>query len=243
MKSSDEMSVSLFSALLVVMTCSERSCRVFAGARAPRGVRVGGGSAGACSHEANDTPLDHSDFQTCLLNTGNAVEDPNDHLHESHPKAPKAAPCEDRTRQHRLCRDDHCQQHGHPQLGVATSLPHHCNSLNSFFQFDAAMSSLEGRSGRQADALWKVHGPGYRVVRSKNVFVYSYCGASHDTNYCRDRTGMNLEIIKTGHNPNSRAAVFDAYTKTVVPWKHSALVRNPGRVRHARGRALHHARD
>jgi hypothetical protein len=240
----------------------------------------GGGSVRACSYEANDRPLDCSDFQTCLLNAGNVEEDADDALYESHPKTPKAVerwmPVPAGTRATfgayaQATMIEHCKMKWHwdhdehvskrlkeealikpallragllqasdcampktavvnidfaatitvnNQANLNSALPHYCNSLNSFFQFDAALLSLEGRSGRQANALRKIHGPGCRVVRSKNVFVYNYCGASHDTNYYRDSTGMNLEIIKTGRNPNSRVAVFDAYTKTVVPWKH-----------------------
>ena len=49
----------------------------------------GGGSVRACSYEANDVPMDHSDFQLCLLDAGNVDEDPDGPLHESRPKKPQ----------------------------------------------------------------------------------------------------------------------------------------------------------
>ena len=265
--------------------CHHRECKrcgignssVFSGV--PVVKLPGGGSMRACSCEANDTPLDYSDFQLCLLDTGSAEADPDGPLCESHPKTPKAVerwmPVPGGTRATfityaQATMIEYCKMQWHwdhdehvskrmkeealikpallragllpaidcamPKTAVVnidfaasmtinnmanlnSVLPQCLNSLNSFFQFDGELLSLEGRSGRQANTLRKVHGSGYRVVRSTNVFVYNYCGASHDTNYCRDSTGMNLEIIKTGLNPNSRVAVFDAYTKTVVPWK------------------------
>lgn len=105
------------------------------------------------------------------------------------------------------------------QTGSKNSeIPQVANCLNSFWQFDPQLLPLEGRPGAQAKSLRAQHGPGARLVRSTNVFIYNYCGGKHNTNYFQTMQRMNTYITQRGVNPNCRTAVFDAHAKEVIPW-------------------------